>query len=73
MGRALVAAAIDRARATLGIERLTLAVATRNTAARALYVSLDFTPWGVERHGLKLPDRYIDEEHCALELEEHGN
>jgi RimJ/RimL family protein N-acetyltransferase len=68
VGRALMNAAIARARATPGIERLILAVATHNTAARTLYVSLGFTPWGLERHALKLPDRYIDEEYFALEL-----
>jgi RimJ/RimL family protein N-acetyltransferase len=69
IGRALMDAAIDRARATPGVERLNLAVATHNTAARALYISLGFTPWGLERHALKLPDRYIDEEHFVLEFE----
>jgi RimJ/RimL family protein N-acetyltransferase len=73
VGRALMNAAIARARATPGLERLTLAVATHNTAARALYVSLGFAPWGLERHALKLPDRYIDEEYFALDLEERGS
>jgi RimJ/RimL family protein N-acetyltransferase len=72
VGRALMAAAIAYARETPGIERLILAVATHNTAARALYVSLGFEPWGLERHALKLPDRYIDEEYFALELEERA-
>jgi RimJ/RimL family protein N-acetyltransferase len=72
VGRALMNTAIARARATPGVERLTLSVATHNTAARALYISLGFRPWGVERHALKLPDRYIDEEYFALELEESG-
>jgi RimJ/RimL family protein N-acetyltransferase len=69
VGRALMAAAIARARETPGLERVILAVATHNKAARALYVSLGFTVWGLERHALKLPDRYIDEEYFALELE----
>jgi RimJ/RimL family protein N-acetyltransferase len=69
VGRALMEAAIARARETPGVERLILAVATHNTAARALYISLGFAVWGLERHALKLPDRYIDEEYFALELE----
>jgi RimJ/RimL family protein N-acetyltransferase len=57
VGRALMEAAIARARATPGIERLILAVATHNTAARALYVSLGFTSWGwAPRAGVA--DRY---------------
>jgi RimJ/RimL family protein N-acetyltransferase len=69
VGRALMEAAIARARETPGVERLILAVATHNTAARALYIALGFTSWGLERHALKLPDRYIDEEFFALELD----
>jgi RimJ/RimL family protein N-acetyltransferase len=71
VGRALMEAAIARARATPGVERLILAVATHNAAARSLYISLGFEPWGLERHALKLPDRYIDEEYFALDLEAH--
>jgi RimJ/RimL family protein N-acetyltransferase len=70
VGRALIEAAIARARETPGVERLILAVATHNTAARALYSSLGFHAWGLERHALKLPDRYIDEEYFALELDD---
>jgi len=73
VGRALMEAAIARARKTTGVERLNLAVATHNTAARALYISLGFTSWGLERHALKLPDRYIDEEYYALELDDGAN
>lgn len=73
VGRALMLAAIDRAKATPGVERLNLAVATHNTAARNLYVSLGFTVWGLERHALKLPDRYIDEEYFALELDDSAS
>jgi RimJ/RimL family protein N-acetyltransferase len=73
VGRALLTAAIERARATSGVERLILAVATHNTAARALYASFGFEAWGLERHALKLPDRYIDEEFFALELDEGAN
>ena len=73
VGRALMLAAIDRAKATFGVERLNLAVATHNTTARNLYVSLGFTVWGLERHALKLPDRYIDEEYFALELDDSAS
>ena len=50
VGRALMVAALI-ARETPGIERLILAVATHNTAARKLYVSLGFTSggWSVTR------------------------
>ena len=73
VGRALMEAAIARARETPGVERLILAVATHNAAARALYTSLGFTSWGLERRALKLPDRYIDEEFFALELDDGAN
>ncbi len=68
LGRALLAEALTRAAAVPGIEQVHLGVVTRNTAARALYLSLGFTIYGTERHALKLGDRYVDEELMALEI-----
>ncbi len=68
VGRALMAEAIARAQAVPGLEQLHLAVTTRNTEARSLYASLGFETYGLERHALKLGDRYIDEELMALWL-----
>jgi ribosomal protein S18 acetylase RimI-like enzyme len=68
LGKALLAEAIARARATDGLEQITLHVTTHNTAARRLYASFGFQTYGLERHGLKLGDRYLDEELMVLWL-----
>jgi ribosomal protein S18 acetylase RimI-like enzyme len=68
-GRALMTSLIARARALDGLEQLKLAVVTTNTTARALYLSLGFEVYGVQRKALKLDDgRYMDEELMALWL-----
>ena len=68
LGRMLLEAAIARARETPGLEHLLLAVVTTNTAARKLYRSLGFEPYGREPLALKLGDRYLDEEMMVLFL-----
>ncbi len=68
-GRALIEALIARARAIDGVEQLALAVVVTNDAARALYLALGFTVYGVRRQALKLPEgRYLDEELMVLWL-----
>jgi ribosomal protein S18 acetylase RimI-like enzyme len=68
-GRALVEALIARARARDGLEQLVLAVMATNVAAGALYRSLGFEVYGLQRKALKLGDgRYLDEELMALWL-----
>lgn len=67
LGRALVAAALDRLRA-LGMEQCVLSVTTTQHAARALYASLGFQPFGLERRAIKDGDRYLDEEHLVCDL-----
>lgn len=69
VGRALVSALIARARALDGVEQLLLAVVASNAAARALYRSLNFEVYGLQRKALKLGDgRYLDEELMVLWL-----
>ena len=68
VGRMLLEAAIEHARATPGVEQLLLAVNATNTPARNLYLSLGFEPFGREPLALKLGDRYYDEEIMALFL-----
>lgn len=68
-GRALMEALIARARALDGMEQLLLAVTAHNTAARALYRTLSFEVYGLQRKALKLDDgRYLDEELMVLWL-----
>ncbi len=68
VGRALMEAAIARARTIAGLEQLLLAVAAGNPAARALYLALGFVPYGQEPRALHLGDRYLDEEMMILRL-----
>ncbi len=56
------------ARAAPGLEQIVLAVTAHNTVARSLYTSLGFQTYGLERHALKLGDRYLDEELMVLWL-----
>jgi ribosomal protein S18 acetylase RimI-like enzyme len=67
VGRALLLEACARARQVEGLEQLHLTVATTNAAARHLYRSVGFRPYGVEPHALKLGDRYWDEELMVLQ------
>lgn len=68
LGRALMEAAIVRARALPGLEQILLSVVTTNDAARTLYLSLGFAPYGLERHALKQNGRYYDEHLMVLFL-----
>ena len=59
-------ALLERARAQAGLERITLHVATVQVAARQLYASLGFEPFGCERESLKVAGVYVDEESLVL-------
>ncbi|MYL18338.1 GNAT family N-acetyltransferase [Halobacillus litoralis] len=54
--------------AAVEIEVLHLSVVTENTPARELYQKLGFQCWGVEKKAIKLPGRYLNEEHYELFL-----
>ncbi len=68
IGRALMNDVIIRARQLPDLEQLSLTVVTDNTAARQLYLSFGFEIYGLERHALKLGERYLDEEYMVLFL-----
>lgn len=69
VGRALLVAAIERARTWPELEQLWLDVVTGNRDARALYASCGFTSMGIKRRSLKVGDRYYDEELMGLDLQ----
>ena len=60
VGRALVGAALDAARAN-GFRRVTLRVLATNTAARALYEACGFTVEGILRGQFNLDNRDVDD------------
>ena len=68
IGRRLMEAAIDVARNADGIELIDIGVAPDSAPARALYQSLGFETWGVEKHSARLEDRYVDTEMMVLFL-----
>jgi RimJ/RimL family protein N-acetyltransferase len=68
VGRALIVALLARVRGCPGVEQISLTVVSGQEAARALYASLGFETYGLERHGLKIGERYLDNEHMALRL-----
>jgi ribosomal protein S18 acetylase RimI-like enzyme len=70
LGRAVVARVIEHARAQVG--QLHAAVVMSNEAARRLYRSLGFEPYGVEPRGLACAGRYFDQELLVLLFDREG-
>lgn len=68
VGRALLAAAIERVCSYADLRQVTLTVATVQTAAVRLYRSAGFEPFGLEPAALKVGDQYIDEHWMILRL-----
>jgi len=68
VGRALLAALLERVKTCPGVEQVTLTVVSGQAAAYALYRSFGFEPYGLEPRGLKVADRYFDNEHMVLQL-----
>lgn len=68
VGRALLTAAIERARLLDGLEQLILTVALPNEPALRLYRALGFVTYSLDRRALKLHERYWDEELMVLAL-----
>jgi ribosomal protein S18 acetylase RimI-like enzyme len=68
MGRALVAALVERLRATPGLEQVSLSVASENAAARRLYAALGFEVFGREPNSLRVGGKSVDEDHMMLRL-----
>lgn len=73
IGRALLAALLERIKACPGVEQVSLTVVTGQEAARNLYCSLGFKPYGLEPRGLKVGDRYLDNEYMVLKLSQLGH
>jgi GNAT superfamily N-acetyltransferase len=66
LARLLVEAVLDHA---LGrAELVQLSVVATNAAARRLYASLGFEPYGIEAHALLVEGRYLDEIHMVKTL-----
>jgi RimJ/RimL family protein N-acetyltransferase len=68
IGKALLEAAIAHARTIPEIEQINLSVVITSKQARQLFIALGFETYGIERHALKLHDRYFDQELMTLHL-----
>ena len=65
-GRAIMKELLRRAQSQPGLEQVTLAVASPQTAARGLYLQLGFQIYGREPRALKVGQTYADEDHMVL-------
>ncbi|MFZ0959674.1 MAG: GNAT family N-acetyltransferase [Terriglobia bacterium] len=72
IGRALLIALLEKVKCCPGLEQVTLTVVSGQAAARALYRSRGFEPYGLEPRGLKVGGRYLDNEYMVLKLRESG-
>ena len=68
LGRALLEAAVARARTWPEVRQVHLSVTDSSTVARALYESMGFRCWGHEPDVLGWEGRFVDEFHLVLEL-----
>ena len=69
LGRRLLNETLARARQIPGLIQVDLVVVTRQFAARNLYTSFGFIPFGLERRALKLDGDFLDEEYLVLFLD----
>ena len=68
IGKALLQAAIAYAKTLPDLEKINLSVVLTSKEARQLFISLGFEPYGLEKHALKLQDKYFDQELMSLDL-----
>ncbi len=66
IGRAMLSALLERARACNRLEQVTLSVIVKQKGAIALYESLGFKSFGVEPRAIKVGDEYFDNQHMIL-------
>jgi ribosomal protein S18 acetylase RimI-like enzyme len=71
IGRALLERAVAEARSWPGVEKLTLTVVVRATAARSLYLAAGFRPYGLEPDSLRQDGVRDTVEYLALDLGTH--
>lgn len=68
LARRLVDAALTHASRDWGVAQVNLCVNTGNEPAKALYASLGFETFGVERRAMRIGDRFYDEQHMVRVL-----
>jgi ribosomal protein S18 acetylase RimI-like enzyme len=68
LGRALLGALLERARALPDLTQIQLGVTDTQAAAKQLYSSLGFESFGREPGALRVGRKLVDEEHMVLRL-----
>jgi len=68
IGRALLTALLEKVTTVPGLEQVNLRVTSPQVAAKALYRSLGFETFAVERNAFKIGEQYLDEEYLGLKL-----
>jgi RimJ/RimL family protein N-acetyltransferase len=68
IGRELMRTLIGHAKAEPGLQQIVLTVTTEQIAARRLYESLGFVPFGREPRALLVDGKYVDEDYYVLVL-----
>jgi ribosomal protein S18 acetylase RimI-like enzyme len=68
VARALLVRLLEMVKELPELQCVLLKVATTQTSARRLYLSLGFRSFGIEPRSLKVEDHYIDEEHMILNV-----
>jgi|SRR5437016_2555370 len=68
IGKALLEAAIAYARTLPGLEQINVSVVITSKEAHRLFQLLGFETYGLERHALKLNNKYFDQELMTLWL-----
>jgi ribosomal protein S18 acetylase RimI-like enzyme len=68
IARALLSELIRLARTQPGLDQIVLNVGARESAAKRLYLSLGFEPYGFEPGALKLGEQYVDQDLMLLKL-----
>jgi len=68
VGRALMVFLLARAVQVEGLEQILVSASTTQAAAIALYHSLGFRSFAIEKRAMKVGDRYFDYESMVMEL-----
>ncbi|MEH7226789.1 GNAT family N-acetyltransferase [Bacillus sp. JJ1566] len=68
IGRLLMTEAIKKAKELKGVEQIYLTVTSTNEPAKNLYNFLGFKTYGIDKNGLRIDDKYFDEELMVLVL-----
>jgi len=68
IGKSLISELLNKANTLDGLQQINLGVVSSNTHAKALYNSLGFKTYAVEKNALKIGEQYFDDDFMVLFL-----